>query len=102
MGIIGLQEIVIRSPDVETHKKAFAKLPGIISSNANLFQFNSGPSIRLISSADAGIEKIVIQVKSLSATKEHLSLNNLLDSEKESRICIQADKINGLQIEFAE
>ncbi|MEO5647626.1 MAG: hypothetical protein ABIQ56_04650, partial [Chitinophagaceae bacterium] len=102
LGIISLKEIVVTSPDINNYKMQLIKLPGISNNKIDLFSFNSGPSIRLISSDKPRIEKIVILIRSLASTKKYLSSHKLLGKSSKNSIYMNSDSINGLLIEFVD
>ncbi len=102
LGIILLKEIVVTSPDVNNYKMKLIKLPGISNNTPDVFTFNVGSSIRLVSSDTSKIEKIVILVHSLASTKKYLRSRNLLGKYSKSGIYMNSNEINGLLIEFVE
>jgi hypothetical protein len=102
LGIIGLKEIVISSSDLEKHAKELSKLPGIRKDNHHLFSFEAGPSIRLEKSTKSGINKIIIQVKSLGNAKKFLRAQQLLGKVEARSIYLNDLHIDGLQVELVE
>ncbi len=102
LGIVLLKEIVVASINLTTHKKELAKLPGIINNGDDLYSFNGGPAIRLVSSSISGIKKIVVLVYSLAATKKYLRLHKLLGKSSMNSVYIKPEALEGLAVEFID
>lgn len=102
LGVILLKEIVVKSVDLTKNKMKLATLPGVSNTMSNVFSFNSGPSIRLVSSKTSGIEKIVILVNSLRNTKNYLAAKKLLGNFSKNSIYMNSNEVEGLIIEFVE
>jgi len=102
IGVVGLYQIVLKSSVIEGQSQFFSKLSGILKKEGTVFEFSSGPSIKLSPSSDNGIEKIVIKVTSLTAAKKYLAFAHLLGQTTNNSIFINPNEINGLLVELIE
>jgi hypothetical protein len=102
LGIMGVQAIVIGCKNVAVCSNELAKLPGIKRAENNLFQFDSGPAIQLMSSDNDGIDKIVVKVSSLNKARQYLQSNNLLGTATNNSLYINSEAIEGLKIQLLD
>lgn len=102
LGIIGVKDIVVGCNKVAAYSDKLSKLPGIKKEANNRFTFESGPSIQLINSNNAGFEKIIITINSLANAKSYLQAKKILGRATKSSVFIDPQAIDGLTIELVE
>lgn len=102
LGVNLLKEIVIGTADVKKYESQLQKFPDIKKDKEDLFSFKEGPALRLQRSKKGGIQKIVIEVKSLESAKKFLASKKILGEVNRNSIFILPAAIDGLQVELVE
>lgn len=102
LGIMGLREIVVASPNYATYIQSFSSLRGVKKAESNLFRFEQGPAIRIIQSDKNQIQGIVIQVSSVQKAESALQSRGLDERSSTQELFINRKKIEGLQVQLVE
>jgi hypothetical protein len=102
IGVVSLKEIVIGATNIKKYKAELKQLPGIRKGKKGLFHFREGPSIKLHSAKRSGIEKIILNVQSLTIASQFLQDKNWLGKSTKNSISILPQVVEGLIIELVE
>jgi len=101
LGIVGAAEIIVGVRDLEyARKKWSALLAPSPQISDDVFVFNSGPQIRLVHAESAGIQGIILSVRSLDEAEKFLKERDLLARDDAGRIAISPAAIDGLSIQL--
>jgi hypothetical protein len=101
LGIQSVREVVMSVANFAQEAAAWQKLLGPQTA-AGHWSPGTGPSIRVIPGPQDGIQKIVLQVKSLAQARKFLKNMQLLGSASANKISINPSKIQGLSIALVE
>ena len=101
LGILSSYEIVIASKDMQADKVEWEKLIGNPGQSGK-WRAGEGPAIRLVEYAGYGIRKIVLRVESLHQTGSALEQRQMLGPFSDEEVCLDASKVQGLNICFME
>jgi catechol 2,3-dioxygenase-like lactoylglutathione lyase family enzyme len=103
LGIVGVAEITVGVRNLEeARSKWSALLAPSPQTSDDAFVFESGPRIRLVHAESAGIQGIVLKVRSLDQAAKFLEERGLLAKDDSGRIAISPAAIGGLSIRLRE
>ncbi len=101
LGILAADEIVIALRDMQGHSVEWEGLLGN-PAQPGKWKAGEGPAIRLIEHAGYGIRKIVLQVEVLDRTRSALEERHMRGSLSDEEVCLNASRVQGLNICFVE
>ena len=101
LGIQSVREVILSSKNFRQEVAEWQKLLGAQTASGQ-WNLGTGPAIRLAPGSRDGIEKIVIQVRSLAQAKSFLKNNDLLGSTSIGETAIKPSGIQGLNISLVE
>lgn len=99
LGVIDLKEIVVGVNDVRAAAEKWEKALGRkMKTSSGLFQFETGPDIRLLKSFREGIREIRLHTRSLKTAKRFLSDRTMLGEDLSAQLMIDPSTIDGLNV----
>jgi catechol 2,3-dioxygenase-like lactoylglutathione lyase family enzyme len=99
LGVIELEEIVIGVTDLMVTSEQWHRLlEGTGQESNGLFTFGDGPGIRLVQAEQAGIQEVVIAVRSVEKARRFLVDRGLLELGDGRRVSIARSAIGGLHV----
>lgn len=101
LGIQSVREVVLSAKDYRQERAAWQRLLASQTASGN-WNPGAGPSIRLVPGSRDRIQKIVLQVRSLSQAKAFLKKRNLLGPASAGEAFINPSGIQGLSISLVE
>ena len=101
LGIQSVREVVMSAANFAQETAAWQNLLGSQTASGH-WSLGTGPSIRVIPGPQDRIQKIVLQVKSLTQARTFLNNEQLLGSASAKEISINPSKIQGLTITLIE
>ncbi len=101
LGIQSVREVVLSAVQFRNESAVWWQLLGSRTPAGN-WSVGAGPAIRVVSGSQNGIQKLVVQVRSLSRAREFLKKINLRGPESASELSINPSGVQGLRIGFVE
>ena len=103
LGVLAVREIVVGAPDLDAARARWRRLLDAPTQEAgDLFRFGAGPGIRLVSSSDSEIRRMVVQVRSLERARAFLAARGWLGDTTAHEITIAPALIGGLHVALVE
>jgi hypothetical protein len=97
LGVVGVGEIVITSPNAQADISKWQKLLPAASA-PGFWKIGKGPSLRIVPGPRSGIEALVLDVSSLPQAKNHLQSSAMLGPAPRNEVAIRPDRVQGLTI----
>jgi hypothetical protein len=101
LGIQSVREVVLSAAQFRDEHAGWQRLLGSQTPSGN-WTLGTGPAIRVVSSSQDRIQRLVIQVRSLTRARAFLKKLNLLGPESAGETYINPSGIQGLRISLVE
>ncbi len=98
MGLIGVEEILVRYTSDEGRRRWERLLEPARPDAENLWKPGDGPAIRLIKDSRTGLAGLVLKVRSVATATRVLKDRGMLGKIQDSQVQIREDKTSGLTI----
>jgi hypothetical protein len=103
LGILGVAEILFGATDLEAARREWRKLlDSPAQERDDRFTFGAGPSIRLVQADKPGIQRIILQVRSIDSARAYLRQSGLIRETHEGEIAIDSTVTRGLEIVLSD
>lgn len=101
--VVGLREIVVGAKHIDAVRGRWCDLfwP-VAESTPNLWRFNNGLGVRLVSQSNDRFVALVVEVECLDQAKTFLATHDMIGSASESSIAIAPSTLAGLDIRLVE
>lgn len=103
LGVVGLREIVVGANHLDAVRGRWSDLfwP-VTESTPNVWRFDNGLGIQLVSQSNDGFVALVVEVECLDQAKTFLATRDMIESVSESSIAIAPSTLAGLDIRLVE
>ena len=103
LGVVRAQEVRVGVPDVVSASARWSRLlEPLAPQSRGCWQIGDGPALRLVSCKRAGVQLIVLQVRSLAAARNYLTERGLLGFYTDDELTLRLPQAPDLHIRLVE
>ena len=102
LGILGVEEIVVGTTNLDAANRLYKKLLEPTESVSGVWRIGDGPAIRLVHADKNLVQGLLVRVASLETARAFLEARQLLGSASETRVTIAPSKLHGVNIALFE